>query len=231
MNLVLRYLYNKYRPGGPKWRPLAAVYYLTYACPLRCVYCSDGTGTPYHALKEPARPLAEVVKILAAIRRACGTLILTGGEPAVHPDFPAVLRALRELRFDEVILTTKGARLEGLETELNNCVTRLVLSVDTLDPLKAASIYNDGGPVLEKTLQALERLTRLPGRRFEVYVSSVAGTFNLDDLPAVCELAGRAGAWYAAQPQLRGVKAPPELISDPRYRAFYNLLIEKKRVK
>lgn len=229
MPLPYRYLYNKYRPAGPRWLPLAAVYYLTYACPLRCAYCSDGTGTPYHAIGEPARPLSEIKKILAAIRRACGTLILTGGEPAVHPDFPAVLRAVSELRFNEVILTTKGDRLEGLEAELNGCVTRLVLSVDTLDPGKAAKICGAQGPVLTKTLASIERLSKLPRRRFEIYVSSVVGTFNLDDLPEVLEFAGRAEVWYAAQPQLRGVKAPPELISDPRYRTFFDLMIKKKR--
>ncbi len=227
LNLVLRYLYNKYRPEGPRWLPLAAVYYLTYNCRLRCVYCSDGTGAPYYSLAEKTPPLAEIKRILAAIRRSCPTLILTGGEPACHPEFAEVLRVVRELAFDEVILTTKGDELEGLDEALNGCVTRLVLSVDTLDPVKAAELC--GSPVLEKTLRSIEHLSGLPGRTFEIYISSVVGTFNLDDLPQVCEFAGKARVWYAAQPQLRGVKAPEALLSDVRYRNFYDYLIRKKR--
>lgn len=227
MNLVFRYLYNKYRPAGPRWLPLAAVYYLTYNCPLRCAYCSDGTGAPYYSLSEEARPLSEIKRILTAIRKSCPTLILTGGEPACHPEFVEVLGVVKELDFDEVILTTKGDSLEGLDEALNGCVTRLVLSVDTLDPGKAAELC--GGSVLEKTLQRIKHLAALPGRRFEIYVSSVVGTFNLDDLPQVSEFAEKAGVWYAAQPQLRGVKAPEALLSDGRYRGFYDYLIRKKR--
>jgi len=229
MNLVFKYLYNKYFPDGPKWLPMAAVYYLTYDCPLRCIYCSDGTGTPYYSLKERPRTAAEIRVILAAMRRACDSIIITGGEPSCHPEFTAVLGQLKELRFAEVILTTKGDKLEGLEQELNGCVTRLVISLDTLDAEKSRKIHNSSGPVLENTLKNIKKLAELPGRRFEIYVSSVAGTFNLDDLPAVCEFAGRAGAWFAAQPQLRGVKAPADLMSDARYPAFYDYLIAKKR--
>ncbi len=229
MNIIYRYLYNKYRPAGPRWLPLAAVYYLTYNCPLRCAYCSDGTGTPYYALSEKARPLDDVKEILSSIRRACGTLILTGGEPTSYPQFREVLRVIKELNFDEVILTTKGDRLEGLAEELNASVTRLVLSIDTLDPAKAAGIYNDTGPVLARTMDCARTLAKLPGRRFEIYISSVVGLFNLDDLPAVCEFAENTGVWFAAQPQLVGVKAPSDLVSDARYRSFYDHMISRKR--
>lgn len=222
-------MYNKYFPGGPKWRPLVAVYYLTYNCPLRCIYCSDGAGTPYHSLGDTSITASEAIGILAAIRRACDSVIITGGEPACHPEFASVLRQLKELKFAEVILTTKGDGLEGLEEEINGCVTRLVVSIDTLDPEKAREIHNNSGPVLENTLKNVKNLSKLPGRRFEIYISSVVGTFNLEDLPEVFEFSQQIGVWYAAQPQLKGVKAPAELIADKRYPAFYDQLIEKKR--
>jgi MoaA/NifB/PqqE/SkfB family radical SAM enzyme len=62
----LRHLTNR-RPRG--WHPMLAVYYLTYACEFRCPYCSDGSGTPYHALRSPVLRGPDLDRLLGRIRR------------------------------------------------------------------------------------------------------------------------------------------------------------------
>jgi hypothetical protein len=68
LQTAINFLHHLRAGDGQAWRPLLAVHYLTYACAFRWPYCSDGTGTPYHALHEPALGAAENLEILRRIQ-------------------------------------------------------------------------------------------------------------------------------------------------------------------
>ena len=53
-------------------------------------------------------PGPKVIDLLRIMRRHSDFLVLTGGEPLQHPDFPQVLGGLKDLRFRGVLLTTNG---------------------------------------------------------------------------------------------------------------------------
>ena len=211
-----------------RWRRLLAVNYLTYACRFRCPYCSDGTGTPYHGLDPSVLPAPKALDVLARIRRSAESVVLTGGEPLEHPGFAEVVRGIRRLEFDRVLLTTNGLDLDRHLDDVLAAVTSLIVSVDTLDREKADAWSAQGPGTLDRILENLDLAAeRKP--LVEIVVSSVMTPDNLDDLPAVCDHAWARGFTIAACPQLVGMKAHAALAEDPRYGRFYDFLVREKR--
>ena len=222
----LRHFASK-SPQG--WHPLLAVYYLTYACEFRCPYCSDGSGTPYHALRSPILRGDDLYRILLRLRRVCDHLVITGGEPSRHPDFGEFLRLLPRHRFDGVVLTTIGHDIAPFLDDIAQSIRYLVFSLDTMDPAKADAWLGRGAGCHAQILATIEAARRYPRRRFEILISSVATPDNLPDLRDVFRYAAERGFRHAVCPVLRGVAPDPALAGDPRYRALFDFLIEQKR--
>jgi len=211
-----------------QWRPLLAIYYLTYACDFRCPYCSDGAGKPYHALREPFLDAGLTLELLAHVRRYSDYLVLTGGEPLKHPQVAAVLEGVERLRFDGVVFTTNGHDLDAAGPWLRRAVTHLVFSLDTLDSARGDA-WNGRGPGTHARIVAnIERFLAVSPRP-KVILSSVVTPDNLEGLPAVYEFARSRGIRFAACPQLVGVKAHPGLVDNPGYRCFFDFLLKEKR--
>jgi radical SAM protein with 4Fe4S-binding SPASM domain len=81
--------------------------YITEACQLRCETCYMGERLE-RALK---MPLPQIVEWLTAWRRMGGSkLTILGGEPTLHADFAAAIRAARLLGYEQVITTTNAQR-------------------------------------------------------------------------------------------------------------------------
>lgn len=212
-----------------RWRPLLAVYYLTYACNYRCPYCSDGAGTPYYRLASPVLPAADVLRLLSSIRRYADFLVLTGGEPLRYAELDDVLRSLPALGFDGVVLTTIGDEIDRHLAAINRAVKHLVFSLDTLDESKADRWLGAGPGRYARILRQIEAARTFPDRKYEIIVSSVATEENLADLHDVYEYARSRGFRFALCPQLEGVKAPARFNGDPDYRGLFDFLIDRKR--
>ena len=223
----LSHLANR-NPKG--WYPLLCVYYLTYACDFRCFYCSDGNGTPYFELADETLPGSRVLDLLHVARRSTDYLVITGGEPLLHPEFDYVLEHLPSIGFDGVILTTNGWDLIPHLPSVNASVQHLVFSLDTLDPDKAQRWYGRGPGVLDRILRSIEAAARLPGRKYEILISSVATPTNIEDLAEVYRFCRESGYRFALCPQLVGVKPHPELFGNTAYQRLYDHLIMEKRL-
>jgi cyclic pyranopterin phosphate synthase len=115
---------------------------VTDRCNFRCVYCMPAEGVD-------VSPRAEILTFeeIARIARVGATLgltkiRLTGGEPTVRRDLPqlvAMLRAIPEIR--EIAMTTNAALLDEMAGPLREAgLDRLNVSLDTLEPAKAAEI-------------------------------------------------------------------------------------------
>ncbi|MFA6032291.1 MAG: radical SAM protein, partial [Myxococcota bacterium] len=172
--------------GSPdKWRPLLAVYYLTYACDFRCPKCCDGSGTPYYRLGSPVLSGPDVMRLLSTVRRHSDYLVITGGEPLKHPGLAYVLSHIGGLRFDGVVFTTNGYGVGPHLPAIVSSVQHLVFSIDTLDPEKADRWFGMGPGILSNILREIERAREMAAGRCEIIISSVAMPDNLDDLNAV----------------------------------------------
>ena len=84
-------------------------------CNFRCPYCHNAE------LLGDAEEVMTVAGLLAFLRKRQGILegvCITGGEPTLHPELPALLREVRALGY-AVKLDTNGYRPEILEAVLN----------------------------------------------------------------------------------------------------------------
>ncbi|HMA96130.1 MAG TPA: radical SAM protein [Polyangiaceae bacterium] len=225
----LRNYFTLLRENDPEtWRPLLAVYYVTYACRFKCPYCSDGSGTPYPRLRDSTLSAEQVTALLTTVRAACDYLVLTGGEPLQHPELARILLGTKSLAFDGVILTTNGDGLDRLLPEVNQAVTHLVFSLDSLCADKADAWFGVGAGTLSRILAQIDTATNWPGRRYEIVISSVVTPEGIADLYAVYRYCKSRGYTFAACPQLVGTVAHEALGRQTQYRDFYDYLIAEK---
>lgn len=119
---------------------------VTELCNLRCRYCmpEDGVCKKEHADMLTEDELIQAVEAAAAL--GITKLRITGGEPLVKKNIVSICRrASRVPGIREVCLTTNGILLPELARPLKEAgVSRLNLSLDTLDPQKYAHITRRG---------------------------------------------------------------------------------------
>lgn len=80
---------------------------LTRFCNQRCLFCLDR-----HAQTGGVLPLASLRRELAQARKqGYRRVVLSGGEPTVHPEFVSIVRMARELGYGHVQTITNGRRM------------------------------------------------------------------------------------------------------------------------
>ncbi|KAI8981142.1 molybdenum cofactor biosynthesis prote [Trametes punicea] len=113
---------------------------LTERCNLRCFYCMPSEGVelspPDHILSDD-----EVIRLATLFVKSGVTKIrLTGGEPTVRKGIVDIVGRLNELRkygLQSIGMTTNGIALHRkLPALIENGLTHLNISLDTLDPFK-----------------------------------------------------------------------------------------------
>ena len=167
---TLNYVTNLARllRGDRALRPLVAVYYVTTQCNLNCAYCED-FGQRRNTQAWAPLPLEEALRALRIVRSGVDHLILTGGEPLLHPDIVAIVRRIKQQRRGvtfATIITNAFKLTPELVDGLNEAgLDSMQVSVDTIDP----------EPGLPKSLKSvLPKLTLLAERaRFQVKVQTV----------------------------------------------------------
>ena len=229
---LLTFLHHKWLDHGNGWHPFFGTYYLTYACDFRCPYCANGANIPYHRLPDRAVSGQTALQILQRMRQHAAHLILTGGEPLMHPDARQVLEGIAALKFSTVVLTTNGERLPEFLPAIGRSVTELVVSLDTLDARKADAWYGKGPSMLKTILAHIEQAAQFRAslqRPFTLTLSAVVTPGNLEDLYQVYAHARQHGCRFSASPELQGVAPPEKLRASSAYRDFYDFLIAEKQ--
>ncbi|HVV34985.1 MAG TPA: GTP 3',8-cyclase MoaA [Acidimicrobiales bacterium] len=115
---------------------------VTDRCDLRCSYCmpeQDYTWLP----REDILTFEECERVVAAFA-AVGvrSVRITGGEPLLRRDLPAVVARIANVEgIDEVSLTTNGTQLARYASELKAAgLARVTVSLDTLRPERHLAI-------------------------------------------------------------------------------------------
>jgi len=135
-------------------RPLKALRIsVTDRCNFRCTYCMprDIFGSNFQFLEEIIR--------LAGIFVSAGVekVRLTGGEPLLRQDLPALVAGLGRIEgLGEITLTTNGSLLKDLAGPLAKAgLHRLTVSLDSLDPQRFRDLADIAIP-LDQVLGGLE---------------------------------------------------------------------------
>ena len=129
---------------------------VTDLCNLRCVYCMPEKGVE----KRCHTDMMSVEEIIRAVEASadCGItkVRITGGEPLVRKGIVDICRGVSSIPgIEEVCLTTNGVLLPKYAQQLKDAgVSRLNISLDTLDPEKYAMLTRVGK--LDDALAGLE---------------------------------------------------------------------------
>lgn len=128
-------------------RPLGSLRLsLTDRCNLRCRYCMP--NEEYVWLPRESILRFEELDRVAAVFGSLGVtkVRLTGGEPLLRQELPALVRMLRRHRWlEELALTTNGLLLAGAASSLKAAgLSRITVSLDTLRPERMQAFARSG---------------------------------------------------------------------------------------
>ena len=159
---------------------------ITDLCNLRCRYCMpDGVCQKRH---EDILSFEEITEIVtAAAELGISKIRITGGEPLVRRGCVELCRMIAGVPgIREIDLTTNGTLLPRYARELKDAgVTRVNISVDSLDPDKYADIT--GGGRLEDALAGIRAAAEAGLTPIKLNTVLIGG-FNDDEIPAFVEL-------------------------------------------
>ncbi|MDP1601839.1 MAG: radical SAM protein, partial [Legionella sp.] len=133
---------------------------VTDRCNFRCVYCmpKEIFGPDYQFLQRDQILTFEEITRLARIFVLHGVkkIRLTGGEPLVRKDFPALISMLAQIRGLDLTMTTNGALLPKFAPALKEAgLKRVTVSLDSLDNEVFKSM-NDADFPVEKVLEGMD---------------------------------------------------------------------------
>lgn len=119
---------------------------VTDLCNLRCKYCMPENGI----IKKPHEDILSIEEIETIVRAAAELGItkvrITGGEPLVRNGFLEICQRIGAIdSLKEICITTNGVLLANMANDLKQAgVTRVNISLDTLDPVKFKQITRNG---------------------------------------------------------------------------------------
>ena len=153
---------------------------VTDRCDFRCSYCLPRSHRDFAT---PADWLgaAEIGRIVGLF---CGLGVrhvrLTGGEPLVRRELPAIVRTIAATPgIEDLSLSTNASRLETVASTLKaSGVTRLNISLDSLDPQRFKHIT---GGRLDRVLQGIEAARRAGFRPIKINMVVMRG-INDDEI-------------------------------------------------
>lgn len=160
---------------------------LTDRCNLRCVYCMPEEGITFRPPAELLQDEELLLLIEIAAELGVHKIRLTGGEPTVRPGIVTLTRRIAAIPgITDVAMTTNGILLEALARPLAEAgMTRLNVSLDTLDPEKFRRIT--GGGHVDRVLAGIEHAEAAGLRPIKLNAVVVRG-FNHEDVAALAAL-------------------------------------------
>ena len=160
---------------------------VTELCNLRCRYCMPAEGVCKKSHSDMLTEDEMILAVKAAASLGITKLRITGGEPLVKKNIVSICRraaAVEGIR--EVCLTTNGVLLPELAKPLREAgVTRLNLSLDTLNPEKYAYITRIGD--LDTFWKGFHAAMAAGFEKIKINAVLVGG-FNDDEIVPLAEL-------------------------------------------
>lgn len=198
---------------------------ITGACNLACRHCWVDSGGADAAAPVPEGTLRRLIEELAALGGE--GVRLTGGEPLCHPGWLELMRVARGVGLGKLSLQTNAMLLddEGVAAlrELDFPGLTIQISLDGASAAKHDLVRGEGA--FRGVLDGIRRLRRggLAGR---IALFFTEMRHNLEDLPALLELAAELGVASVASGTLvlGGRAAEDSLIAPPGLGQYRHLL-------
>jgi GTP 3',8-cyclase len=162
---------------------------VTDRCNFRCHYCMPAEGMPWIAREEilSFEEIERLVRVLVGM--GVRDVRLTGGEPLVRREFPALVARLAAIEgIRDLSLTTNGYLLAGqAEALVAAGIDRVNVSIDSL--ARARFLEVTRRDALERVLEGLEAIAAFPAvRPIKVNAVPMPG-FGPEEVARFCEMA------------------------------------------
>ena len=182
---------------------------VTERCNLRCRYCMPEEGVFKKAHSDMLTEEEMIQAVKAAASLGIQKLRITGGEPLVKKNIVSICKncaAVPGIR--EVCITTNGILLPQYAADLKTAgVTRVNLSLDTLDAQKYASITRWSS--LDDAMAGLHAALNAGFEKVKINAVLI-GSFNDEEVPKLAELSLDAVAF----PDSASPNELPKCVSD-----------------
>ncbi len=215
--------------GDRVLHPLVATYYVTTQCNFNCAYC-EYFGARRNAQAEAQLDLDQALRVLSIIRTGVDSLILTGGEPLLHPDIDQLItRAKREVKFRHLTLLTNASLLPDHEVILP-ALDRLVISLDSTDPVIWSEIIGTTPGVAHHVLDNIRTYAaRQKEFGYHLIVNCVVTPQTLTQARAVLDFCEQHHILVSFSPQSVNNWPHYDLLVAQDYRDFLQHLIDRKQ--
>ena len=163
---------------------------VTDFCNLRCRYCMPEDGVCKKSHNEMLTEDEIIQAVEAAADLGITKLRITGGEPLVKKNIVSICRRAAAVPgIQEVCITTNGTMLADLAQPLKDAgVSRLNLSLDTLNPDKYAYITRGGS--IPDFWNGFDAAMEAGFKKIKLNAVLIGG-FNDDEIPELAELTKR----------------------------------------
>ncbi len=154
-----------------------------YQCNNHCLFCVQGDKREKCGFREGA----EIEKDLIEARKTCYSIVFTGGEPTIHPDFLDLVRLAKKLNFQTIQIQTNGRMFAYKEF----CQETIKAGANEFSPAlhgQTAKLHDFLTTVpasFKQTVQGIKNLREL-GQR--VITNTVINEFNYRHLPKIAQL-------------------------------------------
>jgi MoaA/NifB/PqqE/SkfB family radical SAM enzyme len=178
---------DAYLAGSPVF-PVTLELGLTTACNRSCPDCPSRKGKPGLFLS-----IDTAQRLFSLCQGNTSGVILTGGEPTLHPDFGRILAFTREYGFNDIAVITNGSMLDWEEISIPLLHHASVVRI---------SLYGWQGEAskgLDSTLRHIERLRQRiekTGSKLQIGTSMLTAAADRESLGRVAAEVRAAGAHW-----------------------------------
>ncbi len=169
--------------------PLLAIIDLTNRCNYRCPTCfAEIGGSDEQYFLGTAEVRSMLLSLLNRSPAPCTHVQFSGGEPTLHPEFPAIVKMARDLGFSHIQVATNGHRFGDLEFT-RQCeemgLHTLYLQFDGMSD----DVYMKmrGLPLVDRKIAVVENIAKTNMRI--VFVPTIASSVNVDHIGPIFRFA------------------------------------------
>jgi cyclic pyranopterin phosphate synthase len=189
---------------------------VTDKCNLRCVYCMPEEGLPW-LRRDQLLTYEEILKVVQVmVPMGLRRLRITGGEPLVRKDLPALVELLAsEKGIEDLALSTNGVLLKEHAEALREAgLDRVNISLDSLREDRVDALARRKG-TFRRVMEGLEAAEAADFHPIKINVVLIRGK-NDDEIPAF-SAATRDHPWHIRFIELMPTSSNLELTEDGFY--------------
>lgn len=167
-------------------RSVASAYvHITYRCNLSCVGCYSWTPARNNAIDPTLEQFERATDVLAGL--GVRQIILSGGEPFLRSDLPALVRYAKEAGIAHITILTNGLVCADEQLQaLANIADTISVSFDGTSLLSEALVRGS-----QRFDQLIDTIRRIKHRGIHAHMLPTVHARNIDDIPLYLELARR----------------------------------------